>query len=111
MRFKLIIVFVEDAKTDEVAEAAKAAGATGCTRINSASGEGMEVKRTFLGLTLETTYTGKAMAALLADWRRGEAFNPLYWHTYNSADMGKFLANADISALPVELRRIAGLTN
>ena len=54
MRFKLIVVFVEDTKTDQVAAAAKEAGATGCTRIYSASGEGMDPSRTFLGLTLET---------------------------------------------------------
>ena len=44
----------EDSKTEDVAAAAKQAGATGCTRIYSASGEGMEEKQTFLGLTLET---------------------------------------------------------
>ncbi len=54
MRFKLIVVFVEDTKTEDVAIAAKEAGATGCTRIYSASGEGLEEKQTFLGLTLET---------------------------------------------------------
>jgi nitrogen regulatory protein PII len=54
MRFKLIVVFVEDAKTDQVVAAAKEAGATGCTRIYSASGEGIENSKTFLGLTLET---------------------------------------------------------
>ena len=54
MRFKLIVVFVEDGKTEVVATAAKAAGATGCTRIYSASGEGIEKAKTFLGLTLET---------------------------------------------------------
>lgn len=54
MRFKLIVVFVEDAKTEEVAEAAKQAGATGCTRIYSASGEGLKSASTFFGLTLET---------------------------------------------------------
>ncbi len=54
MRFKLIVVFVEDAKTEEVAEAAKAAGATGCTRIYSASGEGVDPTTTFFGLTLES---------------------------------------------------------
>jgi len=54
MRFKLIIAFVEDSKTEAVAKAAKDAGATGCTRIYSASGEGLEEKETFLGLTLET---------------------------------------------------------
>ena len=54
MRFKLIIVFVEDSKTDAVADAAKESGATGCTRIYSASGEGLEATKTFMGLTLET---------------------------------------------------------
>ncbi|MBT8422242.1 MAG: P-II family nitrogen regulator [Gammaproteobacteria bacterium] len=54
MRFKLIVVFVEDSMTEQVDAAAKAAGATGCTRIYSASGEGIERKATFLGLTLET---------------------------------------------------------
>ena len=54
MRFKLIVVFVEDGKTEDVALAAKEAGATGCTRIYSASGEGLEEKQTFMGLTLET---------------------------------------------------------
>jgi nitrogen regulatory protein PII len=54
MRFKLIVVFVEDSKTEAVAEAARTAGATGCTRIDSASGEGIDVKQTFMGLTLET---------------------------------------------------------
>lgn len=54
MRFKLIVAFVEDSKTVAVADAAKAAGATGCTRIYSASGEGAESAKTFLGLTLAT---------------------------------------------------------
>ena len=40
-----------------------------------------------LGLELETTYTAKAMAALLADWRTGGDFSALYWHTYNSAPL------------------------
>lgn len=42
-----------------------------------------------LGLTLETTYTGKSMAALLADLSRdGIATSPpLYWNTYNSAPL------------------------
>lgn len=54
MRFKLIVVFVEDDLTEAVAEAAREAGATGCTRIYSASGEGAEEATTFFGLTLET---------------------------------------------------------
>lgn len=53
MRFKLIIAFVEDNKTDRVMEAARHAGATGATVISNARGEGLVKKKTFLGLTLE----------------------------------------------------------
>jgi nitrogen regulatory protein PII len=54
MHFKLIIAFVEDSKSDDVMEAAREAGATGTTIINNARGEGLEKKKTFLGLSLET---------------------------------------------------------
>ena len=53
MRFKLIIAFVDDDKTNEVLDAARAAGATGATVINNARGEGLNQKKTFFGLTLE----------------------------------------------------------
>lgn len=54
MRFKLVIAFVNDTKTEAITEAARKAGATGCTVITNARGQGMEEKKTFLGLTLET---------------------------------------------------------
>ncbi len=54
MRFKLIVVFVEDEKTDLVLKTAREFGATGATVITNARGEGMQRPRTFLGLTLET---------------------------------------------------------
>ena len=54
MQFKLIVAFVEDGKTDAVMEAAREAGATGCTVINNARGEGLEATKTFFGLTLAT---------------------------------------------------------
>jgi nitrogen regulatory protein PII len=54
MHFKMIIVFVEDSKTDAVMEAARKAGATGATVINNARGEGLIQSKTFFGLTLET---------------------------------------------------------
>lgn len=53
MRFKLILAFVEDSRTDVVLDAARNAGATGATVINNARGEGLVKKRTFLGLTLD----------------------------------------------------------
>ena len=54
MHFKLIIAFVEDSKTNIVISAARDAGATGATIINSARGEGIEKSKTFFGLALET---------------------------------------------------------
>ncbi len=54
MRFKLIIAFVEDGKTGDIIKTARDTGATGCTVINNARGEGLEEKKTFLGLTLDT---------------------------------------------------------
>lgn len=54
MQFKLLIAFVEEAKTDEVIDAAREAGATGCTVVSNARGEGIESSRTFFGLTLAT---------------------------------------------------------
>ena len=54
MHFKLILAFVEDAKTDDVMHAAREAGATGCTVISNARGEGLEEAKTFFGLTLST---------------------------------------------------------
>lgn len=54
MHFKLIIAFVEDSKTEDVMDAAREAGATGCTIINNARGEGIKESKTFFGLTLST---------------------------------------------------------
>lgn len=53
MRFKLIIALVDDTKTEAITEAAREAGATGCTVITNARGQGVEEKKTFLGLTLQ----------------------------------------------------------
>jgi len=52
MHFKLIVAFVKDDKTDAVMDAAREAGATGCTVINNARGEGIKESKTFFGLTL-----------------------------------------------------------
>ncbi len=54
MHFKLIVAFVEDSSTDSIMEAAREAGATGCTIINQARGEGIKESKTFFGLTLAT---------------------------------------------------------
>ena len=54
MHFKMIIVFTEDDKTDDIMDAARSAGATGATVIHNARGEGLKVSKTFFGLSLET---------------------------------------------------------
>jgi hypothetical protein len=54
MHFKLLVVFVEDTKTDDVLKAAREAGATGCTVVSNARGEGAEASSSFLGLALTT---------------------------------------------------------
>lgn len=52
MKFKLLIVMTQDELTDTAIEAARAKGATGCTVITSARGEGLTPQKTFFGLTV-----------------------------------------------------------
>ncbi len=52
MKFKLIIVMTQDDLTDKAIETARAHGATGCTVVTSARGEGLKPAQTFLGLTI-----------------------------------------------------------
>ncbi len=54
MHFKMIVSFVDDDKTDDILNAARAAGATGATVINNARGEGLKKSKTFFGLSLDT---------------------------------------------------------
>ena len=52
MRLKLIVVMVDEEKTQEVIDAAREGGATGATVITSVRGEGLKPEKTFLGLEL-----------------------------------------------------------
>ena len=54
MHFKLIIIMVEDKRTSSVLDAARNSGATGCTVLNQARGEGINPARTFLGLSMDS---------------------------------------------------------
>ncbi len=54
MHFKLIIIMVEDERTNAIINAARSAGATGCTVLNQARGEGITPAKTFLGLTVDS---------------------------------------------------------
>jgi uncharacterized protein YaaQ len=53
VRFKVIIALVDDDATDALIDVARKEGATGCTVITSARGEGLEPPKTFFGLGLE----------------------------------------------------------
>jgi nitrogen regulatory protein PII len=54
MHFKLIIIMAEDERTNAIIDAARSAGATGCTVLNQARGEGITPAKTFLGLTVDS---------------------------------------------------------
>ena len=54
MHFKLIIIMTEDARTQQILDAAREAGATGCTVLNQARGEGINPTKTFLGLSIDS---------------------------------------------------------
>ncbi|MBR9825242.1 MAG: P-II family nitrogen regulator [Alphaproteobacteria bacterium] len=53
MKLKLILALVTDEKTEIVTQTGRDAGATGCTVITAARGEGLNPPKTFFGLTLE----------------------------------------------------------
>lgn len=82
MKFKLIIALVEDARTDTILDAAREAGATGATIITSARGEGLEQKKTFLGLTVNGQ---RDMALFLVEEHRAAAI------LETIAEAGRFL--------------------
>jgi len=54
MHFKLIIALVDSTKTDAIMTAAREAGSTGATVVGDARGEGLNPRKTFFGLTLES---------------------------------------------------------
>ncbi|HEX7000049.1 MAG TPA: P-II family nitrogen regulator [Gammaproteobacteria bacterium] len=52
MHFKLLVVFTDDRKTDTIMNAARESGATGCTVIHHARGQGLKKQATFFGMAL-----------------------------------------------------------
>ncbi len=58
--------------------------AGGYARVDEATNAAVEFAGEQLGLNLDTTYTGKAMAALLHDLEiSGDEISTLFWNTYN----------------------------
>jgi D-cysteine desulfhydrase len=62
----------------------------------------------FAGIPSSLTYTAKAMAALIADARRGllENKNVLFWNTYNSQPLPAFANDLGWQKLPLELHNL-----
>ncbi len=57
------------------------------------------------GLALETTYTGKALAAIAARKERFARATVLFWNTYSSVDLAPLAAEAPAAPVPPRLQR------
>jgi 1-aminocyclopropane-1-carboxylate deaminase/D-cysteine desulfhydrase-like pyridoxal-dependent ACC family enzyme len=82
--------------------------AGGYAQSDAATDTAIGLAREQLGLNLEATYTGKAMAALVADARRGDLDGKslLFWNTYSSRALPAGAGiPADTAALPAEFLR------
>ena len=82
--------------------------AGGYARSNAATDDAIAIARTSLGLELEPTYTGKAMAALLHDAGQAQHRDAslMFWNTYNSNPLPEINEAAiDLSLLPGEFLR------
>jgi 1-aminocyclopropane-1-carboxylate deaminase/D-cysteine desulfhydrase-like pyridoxal-dependent ACC family enzyme len=69
--------------------------------------EAMQLAEALAGLKVETTYTAKALACLVADARSGrlDGAVPVFWQTLNSRPKPARLEAVDTARLPVDLRR------
>ncbi len=74
----------------------------GYGRTDDTTDAAIETARELLGLTLDTTYTGKAMTAMLADLPRIGANHVLFWNTYSSRSL-----DVDDS-MPIDPRKMPG---
>lgn len=67
----------------------------------------IELARDHAGLLLDGTYTGKAMAGLIADAAARPPRGPVvFWSTLNSVDLGKMIESASPEVLPRKLRSL-----
>ncbi len=77
--------------------------AGGYAKFDDATVAAVDVAKRDAGLDLETTYTGKAMAAILSDMESPDLRdkNIMFWNTYNSRPLPD-ASDADTSGLPEE---------
>lgn len=82
--------------------------AGGYARVDNATAEAVALARDALGLSLETTYTGKAMAAMLHDLQTIERDGArcLFWNTYNAQPLPATAEKpAELGNIPAEFAR------
>lgn len=80
----------------------------GYARPDAATRQAIELARDQLGLTLDSTYTGKALAALLHDAQQASLAGKsmLFWNTYSARPLPVTAERpADAAALPAEFLR------
>lgn len=69
MKFKLIMVFVDEDKVEQVMDASRNAGATGATIISKARGQGLEKVIGIMGFEI---LSPRAVVLILAEQRRAD---------------------------------------
>ena len=80
--------------------------AGGYARSDRATDDAIMLASQQLGLALEPTYTGKAMAALLHDLAGAAGESLMFWNTYSSAPTPIIEpSKLDFDSLPDEFRR------
>lgn len=79
----------------------------GYARYTEAGAAAVRAARELEGVTLEGTYTGKALACLISDGASGTLANEtaLFWNTYNGRSQEEALKNVDYHQLPGDFHR------
>lgn len=69
--------------------------------------EAVALARDLEGFKLDTTYSGKALACLIADARSGRmaGCTPVFWQTWNSRPYPAGLENVNVTGLPAEFQK------
>ena len=81
--------------------------AGGYAVVDETTERAVEYAKDNLGLTLDTTYTGKAMAALLYDFESSKPDRKtLFWNTYNSRPLPNVnVSSSSLQELPDDFKR------
>ena len=79
--------------------------AGGYAHSDEKTDEAVRFAASHLGLTLETTYTGKAIAALLNDADENRNDQVLFWNTHNSGSLSTDHESTALDHLPQEFQK------